>query len=678
MCMHYKKRVHELSLPEHGWHFVASRARPIQVQDFRVEDMATEMQTRAPDLWSLLQALLVVVMCILMNNHDQRCNALQSTIGIFLHASGTPDRVIKVMSRMGVSISLPSIHRAVKSLSEETCEELCDLGQSLLASYAYDNFEFLLPTGIPTVDKPGEGLVHLTSGTLLRLEHGVTLDDLRCSNLVWNRSEFNPKASDPRPFNPYKIMHQLRDPEFVEAIPIRKLKHVPLRTMDLNQSKISGNIAAIQDMFKQAGIGDSRQEHIAGGRLDMGDIMTIVNGDLGTYERLLSARRRRSIEDTAYDRLQSVAFSEGFFHFKMAGADALWRVLMSSPKSRADEMSFAGLVGKLRPRDSSRLIANAKFRQQHELIGHVSVVLQLDAWRVEVQKRYPRFKSLEEWAASKPAMGDIAEIADHLVREYVEGEGLDFFELECRPKAARDQVRENTMRLQNYLLLYEELCYAMNAGDIGCLETLIVPWVRMFRATGKHKYGNHTLRFMHDLYFVYPDGLRRAIRLNILVNPTGKPLEFRAVDWVVELLNLYTKFTYGGEGSNYTKARIILESVLVLVYRSSLANLERNFALSGLSHAHAAKDMRETFKVVLDFIRGQKANEFKGGRTVNHSIPDIIMQGGEIIENEEPGKGVGLGQSVEVVEGETELHLGVDGAEIELTAEDLSTEGILF
>ena len=29
--------------------------------------------------------------------------------------------------------------------------------------------------------------------------------------------------------------------------------------------------------------------------------------------------------------------------------------------------------------------------------------------------------------------------------------------------------------------------------------------------------------------------------MNILINPTGRPGKFRAVDWVVEHLNLFTK-----------------------------------------------------------------------------------------------------------------------------------------
>lgn len=41
------------------------------------------------------------------------------------------------------------------------------------------------------------------------------------------------------------------------------------------------------------------------------------------------------------------------------------------------------------------------------------------------------------------------------------------------------------------------------------------------------------------LMFLAPDS--RAIRLHMLVNPTGKEHAFRGVDWVVELMNLFTK-----------------------------------------------------------------------------------------------------------------------------------------
>ena len=55
------------------------------------------------------------------------------------------------------------------------------MGQTLLAGYAYDNFDVDFKTVAPTIEKAGDTLTHLTSGTLIMLEHGVTLEDLSLS-----------------------------------------------------------------------------------------------------------------------------------------------------------------------------------------------------------------------------------------------------------------------------------------------------------------------------------------------------------------------------------------------------------------------------------------------------------------------------------------------------------------
>ncbi|KAI6037302.1 hypothetical protein BKA83DRAFT_4042727, partial [Pisolithus microcarpus] len=65
------------------------------------------------------------------------------------------------------------------------------LGQSLLASYAYNNFDVDLKTLALTVEKSNDSLKHLTSGLLFPLVHGVTLNDLKCSEELWRKSALN-------------------------------------------------------------------------------------------------------------------------------------------------------------------------------------------------------------------------------------------------------------------------------------------------------------------------------------------------------------------------------------------------------------------------------------------------------------------------------------------------------
>jgi len=114
--------------------------------------------------------------------------------------------------------------------------------------------------------------------------------------------------------------------------------------------------------------------------------------------------------------------------------------------------------------------------------------------------------------------------------------------------------------MQQYFLLYEELSHAMNKGDIGRVETCIVQWILILKAVGKHKYATHMTNFLIHVHFVYPAQLRycveipkwcqmrltlmyyrRTVRYHWLVNPSGTPMKWRAVDWCVELNNLFTK-----------------------------------------------------------------------------------------------------------------------------------------
>lgn len=81
----------------------------------------------------------------------------------------------------------------------------------------------------------------------------------------------------------------------------------------------------------------------------------------------------------------------------------------------------------------------------------------------------------------------------------------------------------------------------MKHGDIGHVEATFLHWVFVFKSVGKHKYAAALVKVMNDLKYTYPLSLAKAIRLNWLCNPSGKVDGFRAIDWLVELMNLYIK-----------------------------------------------------------------------------------------------------------------------------------------
>ncbi|KAL1749597.1 hypothetical protein FB107DRAFT_294922 [Schizophyllum commune] len=587
----FQESLAQLTDIEHGWHFKATSASKDQIMSVQLEDMARSISQDAPELWRFLGALLrgrkrceeadedgdvvmtgpsaatqrrreytasmkqLVCTSILMHGTNQKCNAFQSIIGIYLKSCNTPERVVDCLHRMGLSISQDSIYNAVNSLSSEATENLREMGQSLTVGYTYDNMDINFALATSSIDNLGDTLAHMTAGFVFHLDHGATPEMFACSDQLYEHSPYNPRhliqdrpqysfsfisqlhredpTAAPHPsglsrrdrFNRWKFLytlvhdgpeyfHQFRSvlkgPELIDPIPLVKLRSAPLRMMDKSEASVSGNIDVISDILRQAGLGDVHdvantraQAHL----VDITRYVLLFHGDLGTYERVMSVIEHRSLESTPFRRFQFIVFIFGLFHLKMAAADAIWRIFLRNKCGKGDPNSVLHLVSLMRPHDSNKIGSNPRFRQMHEVIMHVGAVLRLDAWREAAGSRAP-YSSLDEFAASKPSLDDLEAAASLLVLSHVP-RGCDTYDARHKPSAARDGVFENTALIHRYFLLYEELSDAMNTGDIGRVEVVFAPWVLLFKATGKHKYANamiKSLSILHADYF--PSDLR--------------------------------------------------------------------------------------------------------------------------------------------------------------------------
>ena len=70
----------------------------------------------------------------------------------------------------------------------------------------------------------------------------------------------------------------------------------------------------------------------------------------------------------------------------------------------------------------------------------------LDAWRTEVEKRTGKC-SLEEWAASRPSLETIQDIAKTLVGEYIEGE--DWISTSFKANQTTSETRCEGSKIKN-------------------------------------------------------------------------------------------------------------------------------------------------------------------------------------------------------------------------------------
>ncbi|KAF9005029.1 hypothetical protein BDQ17DRAFT_1168344, partial [Cyathus striatus] len=111
----------------------------------------------------------VTILSIIMQSSNQKTSALKTIIGIFLHVCKTPEKVIEALVHLGISVLLNMIHVAITSLSMESADTLCKMGQTHLVAYAYDNFDVDLKTSVPTIEKSTTTLKHLTLALIFPL-----------------------------------------------------------------------------------------------------------------------------------------------------------------------------------------------------------------------------------------------------------------------------------------------------------------------------------------------------------------------------------------------------------------------------------------------------------------------------------------------------------------------------
>ncbi|KAG1785090.1 uncharacterized protein HD556DRAFT_1314538 [Suillus plorans] len=139
-------------------------------------------------------------------------------------------------------------------------------------------------------------------------------------------------------------------------------------------------------------------------------------------------------------------------------------------------------------------------------------------------------------------------------------------------------------------------------------QTSIIAWILILKATGKHKYATHMTNFLINMHFVFPAGLKHAVK-------------------------------NGGKGSNRTVDRIFLESPLVEAYRNTQVMVQKNFLHAHLTTSHVLANMIKTFEGLIMKMAAQSPHTVVLGRKTCCEIPDLIDKGRDMMEKAAHGEG---------------------------------------
>lgn len=466
-----------------------------------------------------------------------------------------PDSVIEMMAHAGTSISTTSINNAITSLSIESRRRVRELGQTLCAAWGFDNIGWQEKPAEPTLENQG---IHIEATTAIfqKLEHGVTPEDLRCSQALWAKNPLNPQCQTPA-FKPTfhhlviiskNVQHEahgqsgsprpplsrrlrlwawhirnilithggyfenyrdkLGQPESILQIPVKKTTHVPARAMHINEGTHDGTGAVFDNLLGQAGLGHPNDPDFISRQLrDMSEYVMPTHIDLGSIEKYLGIFLSRIIEDNPKRRIQYPIPMMGLFHLEMAAEESLNRTYIQPPGAREDVHGTFEHVGILRPKDAGQFVSakGPGFRQMDSFIHHDAAASFLDCWRIHVQRVNPSYTSLKAFAEAQPAWETIVGISERIAVDNVAGR--HFRASRHQPGKDRDQVFENSMLKNRDFLLYIELHHALNHGDIGRVEATFVDWSMIFKATGKHKYAAHLIQTLMNLHHIYPEPL---------------------------------------------------------------------------------------------------------------------------------------------------------------------------
>ena len=469
--------------------------------------------------------------------------------GLFLWATGSARQTIDTLHKCGLSISYSSVLNAISSLATQCVELAVDIG-SRNHVFCYDNVN--LSTSIFVEQRGTFSPAKVTSGTfavLYKVRNGDP-EHMRLAPIIERfknvkglkfNQDLQPTVTQFKSFfaqlkvivariltkyvkgfdsEPYSkdphLQHKPRRP-----IPNGYItEQFPLRATTIEEATVLGNLLFHDDIYitQLKRSADELSEYA----------IPSINDQL-TNARIRSGQTLRARDVNAWERREVFQLGFGLFHLCL---NLVWALLHVHRGSLAEPGSLTYYFSLL---EKTRL--GGEHPDYHTLLAALTQILDgliINAWRMEC-----KFKTLSEFAATRPSPDDLLIMAGTIIQRYAtpmqkcdktteDSEDEDEADSDTQstarssartrqkpavpppvvaidtvPNPDQDPAHQNTRLLTRDLLVLAELIRAISDGDIGRVEDFLPQLAMMFRGAGSNNYCTEILHFILNLKYVW-------------------------------------------------------------------------------------------------------------------------------------------------------------------------------
>ncbi|KAJ7890896.1 hypothetical protein B0H14DRAFT_3700502 [Mycena olivaceomarginata] len=565
---------------------------------------------------------LVFVFSIMAFTRNTGTNVFPMILGLFLEIGGTGSRILSTLSNAGACVSITTIERLKKVLSEDAVAHAVALMQGPGIFYIiFDNINIFLRKSQQRLFNKNS-MIHATNAAVISIpDADPAAEDLeakqkrRGKRAAATGEDIIPTDEDEEKicsafvglvmtlilaYCPGSKEWENRDAILKAAeafmaldrpFPVEKTDGRPLGLFDVNEGSKKGIMKMLKALQEISGLSES--EWAARARIIVGDWLTSNN--------LRGACRDRMDDINSMERLDYVEELSALWHFALNATHMIMRLHFGD--SVLDPGSLAKHKGLLnRTWDAEKPnYADAKALIRHSLISRI-------LYEVMLKKDIKRWADLAKW---KPTVKELTKFAQDFVAHFTEAIRTE------QAKNINDDYYAHSQYFIRDALIFCAFEHAVAFANAGRVLRVLKYWAFSFRGAGLHNYARECMEILLQWKYELSPEMQAAKERAWFYNRFGLVGRNIASDLYLEQNNFWVKRVNIAKGSGVTiKYMIEKGSAPVEAFREVTHQFARTFGFADRARRHKEVDVGQDLRLLTETMLDAQLHILTANRPV--------------------------------------------------------------